>query len=178
MWALKGWMLVGISTVLHVGLSKEWGQNLKVQHGTMMWQMGFFLHFSLKASQKNYLEPVEYIWCRNEQDIQVGSESNRKGLRPPRRDILEYFPKPPPEILDPSPPKAHPEFNLVAPSRKFHWDCTNSLAACNNACYAINCMSFPTTLTYDSKAANRGPRRRRRTASGEQKKWVYGQYHF
>ncbi|KAI1111687.1 deoxyribonuclease NucA/NucB-domain-containing protein [Nemania sp. NC0429] len=45
----------------------------------------------------------------------------------------------------------------------FEWDCTNSLGPCNNACYAVNHGLAPGTLTYDSDANNRGPRR---TASG------------
>ncbi|KAA8913465.1 deoxyribonuclease NucA/NucB-domain-containing protein [Sphaerosporella brunnea] len=51
----------------------------------------------------------------------------------------------------------------LALSINFEWDCTNSLATCNNACYAVNCKGKPGMLNYDSNAGNRGPRR---TASG------------
>ena len=52
---------------------------------------------------------------------------------------------------------------LLAVAQNFEWDCTNSLATCNNACFAVNCKGSPNSLTYDSNQANRGPRR---TASG------------
>jgi hypothetical protein len=52
---------------------------------------------------------------------------------------------------------------VACTGQNFDWDCTNSLAPCNNACFAVNCKGSPTTLNYDSNAANRGPRR---TASG------------
>ena len=45
----------------------------------------------------------------------------------------------------------------------FDWDCTNSLGTCNNACYAIVCNNYPSTLIYDADPTNRDPRR---TASG------------
>ncbi|KAL1614901.1 hypothetical protein SLS56_011983 [Neofusicoccum ribis] len=45
----------------------------------------------------------------------------------------------------------------------FDWDCTNSLATCNNACYAVNHGLASGVLTYDANKANRDPRR---TASG------------
>ncbi|KAM7198470.1 Deoxyribonuclease NucA/NucB domain containing protein [Rhypophila sp. PSN 637] len=45
----------------------------------------------------------------------------------------------------------------------FNWDCTNSKGPCNNACYAIRKAGKGATLTYDTNAANRNPRR---TASG------------
>jgi Deoxyribonuclease NucA/NucB len=51
----------------------------------------------------------------------------------------------------------------LALAANFDWDCTNSLATCNNACYAIYCKKFPSKLTYDSNQSNRPPRR---TASG------------
>jgi Deoxyribonuclease NucA/NucB len=51
----------------------------------------------------------------------------------------------------------------LALAANFDWDCTNSLATCNNACYAVYCKKFTSTLTYDSDQSNRGPRR---TASG------------
>ena len=51
----------------------------------------------------------------------------------------------------------------VALAQNFDWDCTNSLAPCNNACFSVNCRGSPNTLNYDSNEANRGPRR---TASG------------
>ena len=51
----------------------------------------------------------------------------------------------------------------LALAQEFDWDCTNSLDACNNACFAVNCKDSPDLLTYDSNAANRDPRR---TASG------------
>ena len=51
----------------------------------------------------------------------------------------------------------------LALAQNFDWDCTNSPGPCNNACFAINCKGSPGSLTYDSNAANRGPRR---TASG------------
>ena len=51
----------------------------------------------------------------------------------------------------------------LALAQNFEWDCTKSLATCNNACFAVNCKGSPSSLTYDSNKANRGPRR---TASG------------
>ena len=51
----------------------------------------------------------------------------------------------------------------VALALDFDWDCTKSLATCNNACFAANCKGSPSLLTYDSDVANRRPRR---TASG------------
>ncbi|KAJ2998777.1 hypothetical protein NUW58_g216 [Xylaria curta] len=41
----------------------------------------------------------------------------------------------------------------------FMWNCTNSAATCNNACYAMRNGLAPSTLTYDSDPANRTPRR-------------------
>ena len=53
--------------------------------------------------------------------------------------------------------------STLASAVDFNWDCTNSLATCNNACYAVNCRGKSGLLTYDSDASARGPRR---TASG------------
>ena len=41
----------------------------------------------------------------------------------------------------------------------FNWDCTNSLATCNNACFSVNHGLHPGVLTYDSNPDNRTPRR-------------------
>lgn len=43
----------------------------------------------------------------------------------------------------------------------FDWNCQNSLAPCNNACFRVNCRGNPLPFNYDSNAANRGPRRTR-----------------
>ena len=51
----------------------------------------------------------------------------------------------------------------LALAQDFDWDCTNSLAPCNNACYAIHCKGSPYYLNYDNDPTTRPPRR---TASG------------
>ena len=51
----------------------------------------------------------------------------------------------------------------LALAANFDWNCTKSLATCNNACFAIYCKNFVSKLTYDSNEFNRSPRR---TASG------------
>ncbi|KAI5815766.1 deoxyribonuclease NucA/NucB-domain-containing protein [Pyronema omphalodes] len=49
----------------------------------------------------------------------------------------------------------------VVEALNFDWDCTRSLGACNNACFAINCRGKPSKLTYDANKNARGPRRTR-----------------
>ncbi|KAH8889214.1 hypothetical protein GQ53DRAFT_603363, partial [Thozetella sp. PMI_491] len=41
---------------------------------------------------------------------------------------------------------------------KFAWNCTNSLGACNNACYSVNSGLAPVTMTYDSSQTDRAHR--------------------
>ncbi|KAF2669835.1 hypothetical protein BT63DRAFT_454015 [Microthyrium microscopicum] len=53
-----------------------------------------------------------------------------------------------------------PSFALLASAKNFDWDCTHSLATCNNACYAFHCRGITHALTYDKNEKNRGPRRR------------------
>ena len=47
----------------------------------------------------------------------------------------------------------------IALAVDFDWDCTNSLAPCNNACYATNCRGVASVLHYDNDPANRPTRR-------------------
>lgn len=57
-------------------------------------------------------------------------------------------------------------FSLLALSSvvtaiNFDWNCQNSLAPCNNACFRVNCRGTPLPFNYDSDMSHRGPRRTR-----------------
>jgi hypothetical protein len=51
----------------------------------------------------------------------------------------------------------------LALAQEFDWDCTDALAPCNNACFAVNCKDSPYTLNHDGNYLSR---RSRRIASG------------